>query len=109
MIDTDLRSRVVALEHKHASHDQRLTSIDQRLTQADIADARKEEQWKNLLEKLVMTNQKIDDVKTDLHAKMDSLGGSIRWVGRLVIGSFITALVGAVVVFMIKGGFYIAG
>ena len=100
----DLRSRVVSLEHKHAAHDQRFSSIEHRLAQSDIADARKDEQAKNLLEKLVMTNEKIDGVKTDLHAKMDSLGGGIRWVGGLVIAAFVTASVGAVVLFVVNGG-----
>jgi uncharacterized coiled-coil protein SlyX len=100
----DLRSRVVSLEHKHAAHDQRFSSIEQRLAQADIADARKDEQFKSLIEKLGMTNEKIDGVKTDLHAKMDSLGGSIRWVGGLIIAASVTALTGAVWVFIIKGG-----
>jgi hypothetical protein len=51
---------VVALEHKYAPHDQRLVSVEGRLTQADIADARKEEQFKSLLEKFRILDKKLD-------------------------------------------------
>ncbi|ASP84177.1 hypothetical protein CDO26_05875 [Sinorhizobium meliloti] len=107
MDTADLRSRVVSLEHKHASTEQRLTSMEQRFVQADIADARKEEQWKSLLEKFVMMDRKIDTVDTSLNKKMDDLGGNMRWLGKIVIGAALSAMVAGVVAFMMKGGFHI--
>lgn len=96
----DLRSRMVSQEHKTAAIDQRLTTIEQWRAQSDIADARKDEQFKSLLEKVGILD-------TSMNKKMDELGGNIKWVGKLVIGSALSAIVAGVVAFMMKGGFYI--
>lgn len=91
-MDADLRSRVVQLEHKHAAHDQRLTDIDRRLTKADIEDARKEEQWKNLLEKFVGVDKKLDKITGYLVS---------------IVMAIILSILGALMAYMIKGGFHI--
>jgi uncharacterized coiled-coil protein SlyX len=106
-MDADLRSRVVALEHKTAASEQRLAGIEQWRQQSDLIDARKDEQWKNLLEKFGLMDRKIDGVDTSLNKKMDDLGGNIRWLGKVVIGAALSAMVAAVVAFMMKGGFHI--
>lgn len=73
--------------------------------QSDLTDARKDEQWKNLLEKFGLMDRKIDTVDTSLNKKMDELGGNIRWLGKIVIGAALSAMVAGVVAFMMKGGF----
>lgn len=59
-MDADLRSRMVSQEHKTAALDQRMTTLEQWRAQSDIADARKEEQFKSLLEKFGIIDRKID-------------------------------------------------
>ncbi|GEC33571.1 hypothetical protein EFR01_37420 [Sinorhizobium fredii] len=88
----DLRSRVVSLEHKHAATEQRLTNMEQRFVQADIADARKEEQWKNLLEKFGGLDKKLDKIN----------GYLVTIVLAIVVG-----LLGAFMTFVTKGGLHI--
>ncbi|NOV17894.1 hypothetical protein E5S70_17735 [Ensifer adhaerens] len=106
-MDADLRSRMVSQEHKTAALDQRLTTLEQWRAQSDIADARKEEQFKSLLEKFGMMDRKIDGVDTSLNRKMDDLGGNIRWLGKIVIGAALSAMVAGIVAFTMKGGFHI--
>ncbi|WP_376742376.1 pro-sigmaK processing inhibitor BofA family protein [Ensifer canadensis] len=96
----DLRSRMVSQEHKTAALDQRMTTLEQWRAQSDIADARKEEQFKSLLEKVGIMD-------TSMNKKMDDLAGSIKWVGKLVIGSAAGAIIAGVVTFTLKGGFHI--
>jgi hypothetical protein len=93
-MDADLRSRVVALEHRSAASDQRLTNLEGWKQLSDIADAKKDEQWKSLLEKFGVMDRKMDD-----------LTGTLKWVNKLIIGGLIAGVVG----FMIKGGFHIPG
>ncbi|RVG96684.1 hypothetical protein CN221_11055 [Sinorhizobium meliloti] len=89
MDTADLRSRVVSLEHKHASTEQRLTSMEQRFVQADIADARKEEQWKNLLEKFVGLDKKLDKINGYLVT---------------IVLAIVLAVLGAFMTFVTRGG-----
>jgi uncharacterized coiled-coil protein SlyX len=91
-IDADLRSRVVSLEHKQAATDQRLTGMEQRFVQGDIADARKEEQWKNMLEKFVGLDKKLDKIN----------GYLVTIVLAIVLG-----LLGAFMTFITRGGLHI--
>lgn len=100
MESADLRSRMVSQEHKTAALDQRMTTLEQWRAQSDISDARKEEQFKSLLEKVGLMD-------TSMNKKMDELSGSIKWVGNLVIGSAVSAVIAGVVTFMMKGGFHI--
>lgn len=85
METADLRSRVVALEHQRAADGQRITAVEHRLTQGDIADARKEEQVKSLLEKW-----------SDLNKKMDKTNGYLM----AIVIAIVIGLIGA----FIKGG-----
>jgi uncharacterized coiled-coil protein SlyX len=89
MDTADLRSRVVSLEHKHAATEQRVANIEQRFVQADIADARKEEQWKNLLEKFVGLDKKLDKIN----------GYLVTIVLAIVLG-----VLGAFMTFVTRGG-----
>ncbi|MCY1745352.1 hypothetical protein [Ensifer sp. SL37] len=50
-------------------------------------------------------DRKIDTVDTSLNKKIDELGGNIRWLGKIVIGAALSAMVAGVVAFMMKGGF----
>ncbi|MGT2443064.1 hypothetical protein ACU4I5_10795 [Ensifer adhaerens] len=102
-MEPDLRARVVALEQKASDTERRLSGMEQWRQQSDLTDARKDEQWKNLLEKFGLMDRKIDTVDTSLNKKMDELGGNIRWLGKIVIGAALSAMVAGVVAFMMKG------
>jgi hypothetical protein len=88
--DSDLRSRIVTVEHQSASHGQRLTALETWQRQSDLADARKEGEWKAM-------NDKIDAVGS----KVDKISDSLQWVVRLLIGGIIMAAL----TFLVKGGF----
>ncbi|QOF72382.1 hypothetical protein IG197_04670 [Aminobacter sp. SR38] len=89
-IDGDLRSRLVALEHQGASRDQRLAALEARQRQSDIAEARKDEQFKHM-----------DMRFSTLDAKIDGVSGTLNWIAKLVISGIILAIVA----FMMGGGF----
>lgn len=89
-MDGDLRPRMINVEHKSTEHAQRLTALETWKQQTDVADARRSEQWIAL--------------KSDMTGLKTSIGevqGTLRWIGRTIIGAIILA----VVAFLIKGGF----
>lgn len=88
-MDTDLRSRMVSVEHQTQSHGQRLTALETWQRQSDLADARKEGEWKAM-------NDKIDSVGS----KVDKISDSLQWVVRLLIGGIIMAILA----FLVRGG-----
>jgi hypothetical protein len=88
-MDSDLRSRLVALEHQGASRDQRLAALEARQRQSDIAEARKDEQFKHM-----------DMRFSTLDAKIDGVSGTLNWIAKLVISGIILAIA-----FMMGGGF----
>lgn len=51
-MDSDLRSRVVSLEHSSASKETRLAALEHWRGQRDIADAVREEQFRGIKEDL---------------------------------------------------------
>lgn len=106
-MEPDLRARVVALEQKASDTERRLSGMEQWRRQSDLTDARKDEQWNNLLDKFGQMDRKIDTVDTSLNNKMDEPGGNIRWLGKIVIGAALSAMVAGVVAFMMKGGFHV--
>lgn len=89
-METDLRSRVVNLEHQGAARDQRISNLEAWRTQSDIADARKDEQFKNM-------DARFGRIEMDL-TKINGTLAKIMW---LVIAGIIMAMV----TFMVKGGF----
>lgn len=89
-MEGDLRSRVVNLEHQGAARDQRITNLETWRTQSDIADARKDEQFKSM-------DARFGRIEADL-TKINGTLAKIMW---LVIGGIIMAMV----TFMVKGGF----
>lgn len=91
-METDLRTRVVALEHKALAIDPRLSSLEAWQRQMDIFNARRDEQFKNLTDSFSTLNKKIDD-----------LNGTLKWAVKVILG----AMLAAVVAFMVKGGFHI--
>lgn len=86
----DLRSRVVNMEHKLQSIDARTTIVEQWRAQMDVFNARRDEQFTNLMAKFV-----------DLEKKIDGVSGSITTVVRMIMGAVIVFIVG----FAFKGGF----
>jgi hypothetical protein len=89
-METDLRGRVVNLEHQGQGHGRRLDDLEKWQRQSDLADARKEGEWKAM-------NDKIDAVGS----KVDKISDSLTWVVRLLIGGIIMAALA----FLIRGGF----
>ncbi|MBD9510523.1 hypothetical protein IB265_27540 [Ensifer sp. ENS10] len=106
-MEPGLRARVVALEQKTLDTEPRLSGMEQWRQQSDLTDGPQGRSWKNLLEKFGLMDRKIDTVDTSLNKKMDGLGGNIRWLGKIVIGAALSAMVAGVVAFMMKGGFHI--
>jgi chorismate synthase len=85
----DLRSRVVSLEHQATAHSQRLTELEKGQRISEIVDAKRDEQFKSLLDKVASVDKKIDTV-----------GDSMKWVVKLIIGG----LIGALIAFVFNGG-----
>lgn len=81
----DLRPRVVSIEHQMSDHHQRLSKMEEWRHHSDIADAKMEERFKGVEKQL---------------NKIDSNLSRLMWI-------FITGIAGAVVVFLVNGGFKI--
>ena len=88
--DFDLRSRVVSNEHHMTAMALRVTSLEQWQRQAELADARKDEQWKHM-----------DNRFNDLEKKISGVSDTLAKVVWLII----SALILGVISFMIRGGF----
>lgn len=87
--DTDLRTRVVSLEHNITGTLARLTALEQWQRKAEITDARSDEKWKN-----------VDKRFDDLDGKIEKVSGILSKIMWLVISGLIMAFVA----FMIGGG-----
>ncbi|ELT46816.1 hypothetical protein [Ochrobactrum sp. MC-1LL] len=96
--ESDLRSRVVNLEHTAAANVQRLTSIESRLVKYDIDDARKDEQMKTIQSQITSLDKKFDE-------KTNGIASSLKTINMYIIGGIIAGIIG----FMLKGGFHIPG
>ncbi len=88
--DFDLRSRVVGNEHQITAIALRVTSLEQWQRQVELADARKDEQWKHM-----------DNRFNDLEKKISGVSDTLAKVVWLII----SALILGVVSFLLKGGF----
>jgi len=88
--DFDLRSRVVNLEQQLTGILPRLVVLEKFQVQSEIADARKDEQWKHM-----------DNRFNDLEKKISGVSDTLAKVVWLII----SALILGVVSFMLKGGF----
>ncbi|MCF7672508.1 hypothetical protein KQ944_12775 [Bacillus subtilis] len=88
--DLDLRSRVVNLEQQLTGMLPRVVVLEKFQVQSEIADARKDEQWKHM-----------DNRFNDLEKKISGVSDTLAKVVWLII----SALILGVVSFMIKGGF----
>lgn len=89
-MDSDLRSRVVAVEHAFSAALARLSIVEQWRAQMDILNARRDEQFKNLTDRFDGLNSKIDGVRTEISGDLGELKGSLTWLSRLIIGAIIT-------------------
>lgn len=84
-MDTDLRSRVVALEQGAQHRESRVTVLEQWKMQRDIAEAKRSEQWKNL-----------DNRFNTLETKIGEVSGTLKWINRMIIAAFIVSLIALV-------------
>ncbi len=80
---TDLRPRVVSLEHQLSDHHHRLTKMEEWRHTSDIADAKMEERFKGVEKQL---------------NKIDSNISRLMWI-------FIGGCASGVVAFLMNGGF----
>ena len=78
--ESDLRSRVVNLEHTAAANVQRLTSIESRLVKYDIDDARKDEQMKTIQSQITSLDKKFDE-------KTNGIASSLKTINMYIIGT----------------------
>ena len=85
----DIRARLVGVEKDQAATVQRVIALEAAQMKADIADARREGAWTNMKDKLDALSVNITEIQ-----------GTLRWIGRLVIGG----IVAGVIAFMMKGG-----
>lgn len=89
-MDYDLRTRVVSLEHQSTLHSQQIAELEKWQRLSDIADARKDEQFKNM------------DIRfTSIDKKIEAINSTLSRIMWLVLGGIIMGAVG----FMLKGGF----
>ncbi|EJL54867.1 hypothetical protein PMI09_02183 [Rhizobium sp. CF122] len=89
-MDYDLRTRVVSLEHQSTLHSQQIAELEKWQRLSDVADARKDEQFKNM------------DVRfTSIDKKIEAINATLSRIMWLVLGGIIMGAVG----FMLKGGF----
>lgn len=88
-MEHDLRSRVVSVEHTLQSNSQRLTALEAWQRQTEIGEAKRGEQWMTLQRDLVSITKSISEVQ-----------GTLRWIGRTIIGAILVA----VVAFIVRGG-----
>jgi hypothetical protein len=89
-MEYDLRTRVVSLEHQSTLFSQRIGELEKWQRVSDIADARKDEQFKSMDARFNSIDKKIEAINATL--------SRIMW---LVLGGIIMGAVG----FMLKGGF----
>lgn len=89
-MDGDLRSRMVSAEHTLQSNSQRLTVLEAWQRQTEIGEAKRGEQWATLQRDLGALTTSISEVQ-----------GTLRWIGRTIIGAIILA----VMAFLVRGGF----
>lgn len=88
--DFDLRSRVVSLEQQMTVILPRLVVLEKFQVQSEIADARKDEQWKHM-----------DNRFNDLEKKISGVSDTLAKVVWLIL----SALILGIISFTIKGGF----
>lgn len=91
-MDGDLRTRVVGVEHTVAANNQRLTALEAWQRQQEIGEAKRGEQWVTLQRDMETITKSIGEVQ-----------GTLRWIGRTIIGAIILAIVG----FLVAGGFHV--
>lgn len=96
-MEPDLRNRVVALEHKYLGFDPRMAAVEAWQRQADIFNARKDEQFENLKGRFDSLDKKIDTVNVNLSADLAKVDGTLSWLARIIIGTIITgSMLGAI-------------
>jgi hypothetical protein len=84
-LDNDLRSRVVQAEHRLSETVVRIAAMELWKSSIEVTNARRDEQWTNML------------------ARLNAIDNNIKWVGRLVVGGVILG----VLAFVLRGGLYI--
>ncbi|TCL70666.1 hypothetical protein EV286_107544 [Rhizobium sp. BK251] len=92
----DMRPRMVSAEHQLGNHEHRIVALESWQRQSEIHDAKKEEQLKSMEALFNMRFTAVED-------KLSSIGGTMTWIMRLVIGGLLMG----VIAFAIKGGFYV--
>ena len=87
--DSDIRSRINAVEHQLTSLVPRVAGLEQWQRKSEIADARTDEKWKN-----------VDKRFDDLDKKIEKVSGILSKIMWLVISGLIMAFIA----FVIGGG-----
>ncbi|PQA72238.1 hypothetical protein C3731_17750 [Brucella oryzae] len=91
--ESDLRSRVVGLEHATQSNNQRLTILEGWQRQRDIDSARHDEKW-------VAMEARIDTRFNGLESSVKGIQATLSRIMWIVVGGILSA----VVVFISSGG-----
>ena len=91
--ESDLRSRVVGLEHATQTNNQRLATLETWQRQREIESARNDERW-------VAMEARIDTRFSGLEYSVKSIMSSLSRINWMIIGG----LVAAFVAFVVGGG-----
>lgn len=91
--DSDLRSRVVGLEHATQSNNQRLTTLEAWQRQREIDSARNDEKW-------VAMEARIDTRFSGLENSFKSIQSTLSRINWMIIGGLVAAFIG----FVVSGG-----
>lgn len=93
-MESDLRSRMVSVEHQTQGHGQRLAALEAWQRQRDIDSARHDEKW-NAME------SRIDTRFSGLESSVGDIKTALSRINWLIIGGIITG----VIAFLFQGGF----
>ena len=95
-MDTDLRSRVVGLEHKDQDKSQRIAALEAWQRQREVDSARHDEKW-NAME------ARIDTRFASLESSVGEIKTALSKINWLIISGILAGVIG----FLIRGGFHI--
>jgi hypothetical protein len=100
---SDLRSRVVGLEHKMSENHQRIIAIEQWRQQSEILGARKDEQLKGMELRIdarfASVEKMISDTNATMRKTIDSIGSNVSRAVWLIV----SGLGGGLLLLILKG------
>jgi hypothetical protein len=78
-MEYDLHTRVVSLEHQSTLHSQQIAELEKWQRLSDIADARKDEQFKNMDMRFTSIDKKIEAINATYLASCGLCWAALSW------------------------------